>query len=135
MQREPVEPGSPADWIRHAESDLAIASQPPPAGVLFETLCFHAQQAVEKSLKAVLISHNVEPPYTHDIAKLISAIEASGIEWPDRLDDAAGLTRYAVQTRYPGVVGPVPEEHHSRSVAVARAVLAWAERVISKGGT
>jgi hypothetical protein len=49
------EPGSPADWLRYARSDLALARIERPAEVFLEMLCFHAQQAVEKSLKAVLL--------------------------------------------------------------------------------
>ena len=45
--------GSPEDWLRYAHSDLELARVPPPPKVLFEGLCFHAQQAAEKSLKAV----------------------------------------------------------------------------------
>lgn len=41
-------------WIAHARGDLAEA--PPPFGVPLELLCFHAQQAAEKALKAVLLS-------------------------------------------------------------------------------
>ncbi|WP_456427531.1 HEPN domain-containing protein [Rhodocaloribacter sp.] len=49
------EPGAAADWLRYARSDLALARVEPPAGVLTEMLCFHAQQAAEKALKALLI--------------------------------------------------------------------------------
>ena len=46
-------PGSAADWLARAKSDLAIAKAPLPEGVNYEDLCFHAQQAAEKALKAV----------------------------------------------------------------------------------
>jgi len=49
------EPGSPADWLRYAHSDLVLAETPPPTGVLLELLCYHAQQAAEKALKAALL--------------------------------------------------------------------------------
>ena len=46
-------PGGGEDWLRHARSDLALASAVGPVGdILAETLCFHAQQAAEKALKA-----------------------------------------------------------------------------------
>ncbi len=53
MSPEDVEPGSPADWLRHAASDLKLARIARPPEVLLEALCFHAQQAAEKALKAV----------------------------------------------------------------------------------
>ena len=51
--------GDPADWIRHALSDLSLAKIEKPENVLWEELCFHAQQAAEKALKAVLILNNI----------------------------------------------------------------------------
>ena len=64
----PPEPGSPADWLRHAGSDLALSRTPADNEVLPETLAFHAQQAAEKSLKAVLLHAGIEPPRTHNLA-------------------------------------------------------------------
>lgn len=61
------------DWLRYAKSDLALAASKPD-GVLLDTLCFHAQQAAEKSLKAVLILRVGVVPYTHDIGELIEAL-------------------------------------------------------------
>ena len=55
MPLEPPTPGSPEDWLRHARSDLALAQQWQVPDVLLAALCFHAQQTVEKSLKAVLV--------------------------------------------------------------------------------
>ncbi|MGD0091486.1 MAG: HEPN domain-containing protein [Planctomycetota bacterium] len=49
-------PGSPEEWLRYARSDLAVARKPCQPEILLETLCFHAQQAAEKSLKAVLVA-------------------------------------------------------------------------------
>ncbi len=49
-------PGSPADWLRHAHSDLELARVGRATKVLLEGLCFHAQQAAEKALKAVLVA-------------------------------------------------------------------------------
>ena len=54
---------SPAKWIEHAKADLALASISLPPGVLYELLCFHAQQAAEKAIKAVLIHQGVDFPY------------------------------------------------------------------------
>ena len=48
----PPEKGSPQDWLIHAESDLQLAATGKLPKVLYETLCFHAQQAVEKAVKS-----------------------------------------------------------------------------------
>ena len=55
MDSESLVPGSAEDWLRYAKSDLELARIEKPEGVLLENLCFHAQQAAEKTLKAVLI--------------------------------------------------------------------------------
>jgi HEPN domain-containing protein len=60
----PPEPGSPEDWLRYARSDLAMARRVTDGEILIESLCFHAQQAVEKALKAVLVRENIRPPRT-----------------------------------------------------------------------
>jgi HEPN domain-containing protein len=62
-------PGSPEDWWRHARSDLALARQRNAPDILWTTLCFHTQQAVEKGIKAVLLQRGIVFPYTHDLAR------------------------------------------------------------------
>ncbi len=57
------------EWLKRAKSSLAQAKigMATPE-ILYEDLCFDAQQAVEKSLKAVCIFNNIEFPKTHNIA-------------------------------------------------------------------
>jgi HEPN domain-containing protein len=68
---------------------------------LLETLCFHAQQAVEKCLKAVLVSRGIAPPATHNLKTLVERFPP-GLEVPAHVVDATVLTDYAVTARYPG---------------------------------
>ncbi|HEX5416749.1 MAG TPA: HEPN domain-containing protein [Chloroflexota bacterium] len=46
--------GTPEEWLRRARSNLLRAQQPRPEGVYWEDLCFDAQQAAEKAIKALL---------------------------------------------------------------------------------
>ena len=96
-------------------------------GAYLEDLCFGAQQAAEKALEAVLISRGVKFPYVHDLARLTDILESRGESVPDAVRRAAGLTRYAVQTRYPGLEEPVSEQEYAEAVAKAEAVVQWAE--------
>ena len=121
--------GSPEDWLRHAHSDLQLARLSPPPGVLLEGLCFHAQQAAEKALKAVLVAQDTPFPRTHSIGRLAELLPR-GISVPREVEDAASLTDYAVTTRYPGVSEPVDEEEYQGAVRLAEEVLAWAERMV-----
>ncbi|MBN9494858.1 HEPN domain-containing protein [bacterium] len=61
---------------------------------------FHAQQAVEKWLKAVTAASGVRHSAIHDIDRLIEIVEASGVEVPLDRDRLAVLTQYAVPLRY-----------------------------------
>ncbi len=49
---------SSQDWLARAKGDLALALAPLPEGAFYEDLCFHAQQAAEKAVKAVYQSTN-----------------------------------------------------------------------------
>lgn len=65
-------PSSPDEWMSHAESEVKLArlavGDPNIRG---EQVGFHAQQAAEKAIKAVLLSRGVEFPLTHDLEELI----------------------------------------------------------------
>ncbi len=93
-----------------------------------EDLCFEAQQAAEKAIKAVLIRRHIEFPYVHDLARLLSLLEEQGEELPEVVRKAEELTRYALVTRYPGIARPVSEQEYAEAVAIAEAVVQWAEK-------
>lgn len=61
---------------------------------------FHAQQAVEKALKAVLAVHGVEVPFTHDLAGLADRCAAEGATLPSTLAEIDRLTPFGVRLRY-----------------------------------
>jgi len=86
---------------------------------------FHAQQAVEKALKAVLAVRGVEFPFTHDIAVLIELSEDAGFEIPANLVDADHLTPYATALRY-GLGDPDAVEP-KRAIAWAALAIEWAD--------
>jgi len=121
--------GSPKDWMRRARSDLALACGRKRRGVLSEDLCFHAQQAVEKSIKAVLISKGIEFPRTHNLRVLIEALPETIFRDPI-LDSSAALTDYAVSTRYPGDVEAVTKQELKTARHIASEVVIWAESTL-----
>jgi HEPN domain-containing protein len=92
-------------------------------GIYLEDLCFDAQQATEKAIKAVFLRHGVTFPPIHDLARLLVLLEQNGVKIPKYVQRAAGLTRFAVETRYPGLSGPVTKREHQRAVHLADAVL------------
>lgn len=120
-------PDDPREWVNRARSNLALAKSSIPEAYL-EDLCFEAQQAAEKAIKAVLIRRHIEFPYVHDLARLLSLLEEQGEELPEVVRKAEELTRYALVTRYPGVARPVSEQEYAEAVAIAEAVVQWAEK-------
>ena len=129
MPCDPIPPGSSADWIRYARADLALARAPLPEGGLYELLCFHAQQAAEKSVKAVLVHRGVEFPKTHILESLVDLLPRDIARTPDPVHSAR-LTVYATISRYPGAVEPVDEEEYCEALHLAQAVVAWAEGIL-----
>ena len=91
-------------WLRRARSNLARAKADRRLPeVLYEDLCFDAQQAAEKAIKAVLVYKKIQFPKTHDIIDLLTLLDGGGIETSEELRQADSLTFYAVETRYPGL--------------------------------
>jgi HEPN domain-containing protein len=133
MQDEGNDLGSPKDWLRRAKSNLIRAKQPKPEEVLWEDLCFDAQQAAEKSLKALLLFHRMPFRFVHDIAELLTVLEENGISLPEEIRAAAELSDYAVEARYPGPMEPVTEDEYKEAVKAAEAVLSWAETLVVSG--
>lgn len=119
----------PREWLRRAKSNLAQARRPEEA-ICLEDLCFQAQQAAEKALKALLIARGRRPPYIHDLAALLSLIEKSGEKIPVNVRRIVRLTDYAVETRYPGFFEPVAETEYQEAVAIASRCVEWVQSLI-----
>lgn len=118
-------------WLRYARSDLAVArSQLGSAEVLPETLCFHAQQAVEKAFKADLTAHAVEVSRSHNIGELLDLIPR-GMARDQKVEDPTILTDYAVSARYPGEAEPLGPADVAAAADLAEAAVRWAERVVA----
>ena len=62
MPPELRDPGDPAEWLGRARSNLAKARTGDVPGVVYEDLCFDAQQASEKAIKALLVRQQVVFP-------------------------------------------------------------------------
>jgi HEPN domain-containing protein len=125
--------GDPAEWLRHARSNLSrCRGDRRLPDVLFEDLCLDAQQAVEKALKAVLVSGGRRFPKTLDLAELLHLVGAMGLELPAGVLEAKRLTPYAVAGRYPGVSEDASLQDYEEALRTAETVFAWAERLVAK---
>jgi HEPN domain-containing protein len=130
-RRKKLPPGSPQQWLNHAISDLALARLGLNSkDVLPEQICFHAQQAVEKALKAVLLHKSIRFPAIHDIEELVQIGRHEGVQFPDWAEDLASLTPYAVETRYPGHWEDFQETEVNQARAVAQKTVEWVKAVL-----
>lgn len=63
-------------WLDKAEKDfLTVQHESTFPDAVWESICFHCQQAVEKYLKAYLVFLDLKFPKTHEIGELIAIIE------------------------------------------------------------
>ena len=120
--------GSPEYWFQYAESDLELAKLK-SSNILFETLCFHIQQAVEKAMKALLISKSVEFPKTHNLKILIDLLP-DDLSVPEKILKSAWLTEYAVSSRYPGDYDPITEEEYKKALSLAEYIVKWVQDLL-----
>jgi len=81
------------EWLDRARSSLEHARATHPH-VYFEELCFDAQQAAEKAVKAVLLHKGIPFPYIHDLDRLLQLLADSGENIGDTVRRAGELTRY-----------------------------------------
>jgi HEPN domain-containing protein len=91
---------------------------------------FHAQQAVEKALKAVLSAHDRAYPWTHDLRHLMELLDAAGSPLPDELADARRLTPWAAEFRYGETIDD--ELDRPATVDIVDAVMRWAEPQVDR---
>jgi len=90
-------------WIAKADVDYQTAEwllkAPDP---IRESIAFHCQQAVEKYLKALLVSLRVEFPKTHDLEELLDLLTPVLPDVATELDGVKILSPFGVKIRYPG---------------------------------
>ena len=99
-----------SEWVERAESDFRVACRESAVTVApsYEAVCFHAQQCVEKLMKAVLIDRGAAPPRTHDLLALASMVTIAIPTWRWPSMELSTLSAAAVEFRYPG--DPVEKE-------------------------
>ena len=118
------------EWLRYARANVDHAEVGRAAGVLIAYLCFDAQQAAEKALKAGLIARSVVFPRTHDLAELLDLARNAGLEVSDAVGRSATLTSFAVRGRYPGWGASLEEDDLVKALSAAQAVIDWAAKMI-----
>ena len=111
------------EWLRLADDDLRLAGltmkDTEPA---YWAAAFHCQQAAEKSLKAFLAYNEYHVEKTHDIEFLVKLCTKFLPEMEQFIESGAGLSEYAVETRYPAARFEITKTEAERAMEGARSI-------------
>ncbi len=113
-------------WLDRAKDDLDTIEQLLDVEHLTNIVAFHAQQAVEKSLKAVIEELQIGFVKTHDLSRLYNLVEPHHILVEDR-DMLDRLDEVYIESRYPNQMGLLP--YGKPSVEDARDFYVFAENL------
>ena len=109
-------------WLRKAEHDLLnICNNLAAATIPTDTVCFHAQQAIEKLFKGLLVANGRHIAKTHDLVKLLTDVADLAPEllpFEERLEE---ISEYGVAVRYPDdyYEPTIDEARHAYDTALA----------------
>ena len=116
--------------LSKAENDLVAAKATIATGKALDTVCFHAQQAAEKSLKALLALKDIVYPHRHDIGELVELAKTHFPAVARSERELLALSPYAVQLRYDETMEPSLAEARTALDTAVNACL-FAERIIA----
>ena len=100
----------------------------------YRIIAFHAQQCAEKYLKAYLVFHKVDFPYTHNIEKLLDLSNEKAAMMTEEIEDAVILTDYSITTRYPGLKKVVTKDEAENAVRIAEKVRDTVRKTLKQAG-
>ena len=102
------------EWIQKAEGDYTIMLQNHQSSTpVYDGICFHAQQCIEKYLKAWLQEANIPFSKTHDLKDLLRLITPTLPAWEAWHKDFSPFTTHAVDLRYPGEFATAEDAEHA----------------------
>lgn len=112
-------------WVIKAENDLKAAEHllTLKDDCPTEVVCFHAQQGVEKYLKALLTLLDIDFPKSHDLGELLKLLPQDK-SVPLTIHEAEKLTDYAVSARYPDDAEFIPILEATEAGEIAKRVCA-----------
>ncbi|MCL6613559.1 MAG: HEPN domain-containing protein [Firmicutes bacterium] len=96
-----------------------------------EIIGFHAQQTMEKALKAVLLVRGIPYRRTHDLAELLDLCADAGIEVPSELALVDEYTPFAVMRRYEIDDYDASTLDRVKATHLANMALRWAETLVA----
>lgn len=128
IRKRTYQPEYAFELLRLAKADFESGDALVAAKVRPENACFHYQQTVEKSLKAVLVHCNVAFPASHDLNLLSALLPEGHLDCPFS-NEFGELGIYGAQRRYEEGPSPATEEDANQAAKMAAAVLGWAKAI------
>jgi HEPN domain-containing protein len=113
---------------RAIEDETLVRKVSPDTDIADAIVGFHAQQAVEKLIKAVLAARGVAFMKSHALSYLVGLVEESEIEAPECIFEADVLSPWAVEFRYEGEEPPALDR--SVALTLVEQVREWTESEI-----
>ena len=109
-----------SQWLAYGDEDLRLARYALTLkdNCPYRLIAYHAQQCAEKCLKAFLVYHRIDFPYTHNISHLLELCSDKA-NWAETLQDAEELSPFAITTRYPGEDEVVTKKEALRAIDIA----------------
>ena len=122
-------------WMIYGDEDLRLARHALTllSGCPYRLIAYHAQQCAEKYLKAYLVYHRIDFPYTHNISRLLELCEENS-GWPSKIREAEELTPFAITARYPGEDEKVTKKEALRAVGIAAKIRQTVRKTLKKEG-
>ena len=107
--------------LKNAELILAAQTESPP----LDTVCFHCQQAAEKFIKAFLVFHGKQFPFSHNLADLVAVCMQVDPTFATIQRKAETLTPFAVEIRYPDDFYMPTRQETEEAFAIATEIKAF----------
>lgn len=107
------------EWIAKAEGDFKTAQRELQVTDTpnYDAVCFHAQQCVEKYLKAKLVNGGIDFEKTHDLGIILDMLVPLEPSWEKLREDMDSLSGLAVEVRYPGYCSEAQDATEAMEIA------------------
>lgn len=117
------------EWLKAAKDDLEVIEEIIDNPNLTHMVAFHAQQAIEKSFKALLEEYKIQTPKIHSLKKLLGLLKDNDINIDNIFnnDILLLLDELYIEARYPGELGLLP--HGKPTINEAKKFYDFAKRV------
>ncbi len=119
-------------FVRLARTNSRLRSSFPILPLPDEVIGFHAQQAIEKMLKAALTNSAIRYGRTHDLGSLLDLLRQNNFSFPSDFVEIQQLTPFGAFFRYADLpIQPQPPFNRAWALDMVRRVRTWVESLLA----